>query len=198
MALLSVFLWLNRLDTGKQLEAVYQARAAAEQQVVNEHPYQFRELIEIQAEQNNLHPAFVASIVLNESSFRPGVKSHVDAMGLMQIRPDTGEYINRALDIPGYNHDMLYDPETNIRFGCYYLGELSRRFGGDPVLVAAAYNAGPTNVQNWLNNSTYSSDRRTIPIENIPFGDTQTYARRVMRDYAAYKRLYYEIPEVQE
>lgn len=198
MALLSVFLWLNRLDTGKQLEAVYQARAAAEQQVANEHPYQFRELIETQAEQNNLHPAFVAAIVLNESSFRPGVKSHADAMGLMQIRPDTGEYINRALDIPDYNHDMLYDPETNIRFGCYYLGELSKRFGGDPVLVAAAYNAGPTNVQNWLNNSTYSSDRRTLPIENIPFGDTQTYARRVLRDYAAYKRLYYEIPEVQQ
>ena len=198
MALLSVFLWLNRLDTGKQLEAVYQARAAAEQQVADEHPYQYRELIETQAEQNNLHPAFVASIVLNESSFRPGVKSHADAMGLMQIRPDTGEYINRALDIPDYNHDMLYDPETNIRFGCYYLGELSERFGGDPVLVAAAYNAGPTNVQNWLNNSTYSSDRRTLPIENIPFGDTQTYVRRVLRDYAAYKRLYYEIPEVQQ
>lgn len=198
LALLSVFLWLNRLDTGKRLEAVYQARAAAEQQVADEHPYLFRELIEVQAEQNNLHPAFVASIVLNESSFRPGVKSHADAMGLMQIRPDTGEYINRALDIPNYNHDMLYDPETNIRFGCYYLGELSERFGGDPVLVAAAYNAGPTNVQNWLNNSSYSSDRRTIPIENIPYGDTQTYARRVLRDYAAYKRLYYEIPEVQE
>lgn len=195
LVLLAVFLWINRLNTGKELEKVYQARAAAQQQVVDEHPYHYRELIEAQAEQYNLHPAFVASIVLNESSFRPGVKSSADAMGLMQIRPDTGEYINRALDIPSYNHDMLYDPETNIRFGCYYLGELSERFGGDPVLVAAAYNAGPTNVQNWLNNSQYSSDRRTLPIENIPYGDTQTYARRVLRDYAAYKRLYYEHTE---
>lgn len=198
LILLSVFLWINRLNTGKELDKVLQARIAAEQRVVDEHPYQFREFIEIQAEQNNLHPAFVASIVLNESSFRPGVKSSADAMGLMQIRPDTGEYINRSLEIPGYHHDMLYDPETNIRFGCHYLGELSERFGGDPVLVAAAYNAGPTNVQNWLNNSQYSSDRRTLPIENIPYGDTQTYARRVLRDYAAYKRLYYEIPEAQE
>ena len=197
LVLLSVVMWINRLNTGKELEKVYQARAAAQQQVVDEHPYQYRELIEAQADQYNLHPAFVASIVLNESSFRPQVKSHADAMGLMQIRPDTGEYINRALDVPGYHHDMLYDPETNIRFGCYYLNELSERFGGDPVLVAAAYNAGPTNVQNWLNNSTYSSDRRTIPIDNIPYGDTQTYARRVLRDYAAYKRLYYEIPEAQ-
>lgn len=195
LVLLSVVLWINRLNTGKELEKVYAARAAAQQQVADEHPYQYREFIEVQAEQNNLHPAFVASIVLNESSFRPQVKSGADAMGLMQIRPDTGEYINRALDVPGYHHDMLYDPETNIRFGCYYLGELSERFGGDPVLVAAAYNAGPTNVQNWLNNSTYSSDRRTLPIENIPYGDTQTYARRVLRDYAAYKRLYYENPE---
>ena len=197
LVLLSVVLWINRLNTGKELEKVYAARAAAQQQVVDEHPYQYREFIEAQAEQNNLHPAFVASIVLNESSFRPKVKSGAEAMGLMQIRPDTGEYINRALDVPGYHHDMLYDPETNIRFGCYYLGELSERFGGDPVLVAAAYNAGPTNVQNWLNNSTYSSDRRTLPIENIPYGDTQTYARRVLRDYAAYKRLYYENPEAQ-
>lgn len=197
LVLLSVVLWINRLNTGKELEKVYAARAAAQQQVADEHPYQYREFIEAQAEQNNLHPAFVASIVLNESSFRPHVKSGAEAMGLMQIRPDTGEYINRALDVPGYHHDMLYDPETNIRFGCYYLGELSERFGGDPVLVAAAYNAGPTNVQNWLNNSTYSSDRRTLPIENIPYGDTQTYARRVLRDYAAYKRLYYENPEAQ-
>ncbi len=195
--LLSVFLWIDRLNTADQLEKVYEARVSAQQQVADEHPYQYRELIEAQADQYNLHPAFVASIVLNESSFRPHVKSSADAMGLMQIRPDTGEYINRQLDVPGYNHDMLYDPETNIRFGCCYLGELSERFGGDPVLVAAAYNAGPTNVQNWLNNSTYSSDRRTLPIENIPFGDTQTYARRVLRDYAAYKRLYYENPEAQ-
>lgn len=193
--LATVLLWVGQLQNDQKLEKVYLARAQAQQRVADEHPYEYRELIEAQAEQYNLHPAFVAAIVLNESSFRPGVKSSADAMGLMQIRPDTGEYINRALDIPGYNHEMLYDPDTNIRFGCYYLGEMSQRFGGDPVLVAAAYNAGPTNVQNWLNNSTYSADRRTIPIENIPFGDTQTYARRVLRDYAAYKRLYYENPE---
>ncbi len=195
LLLASVFLWLNRISTGKELEKVYTARAQAAQQVVDEHPYHYRELIEAQAEQYNLHPAFVASIVLNESSFRPGVKSSADAMGLMQIRPDTGTYISRGLDVHDYSHDMLYDPEVNIRFGCYYLGELSQRFGGDPVLVAAAYNAGPTNVQNWLNNSLYSADKRTIPIDNIPYGDTQTYARRVLRDFAAYKRLYYETPE---
>ena len=195
LLLASVFLWLNRISTGKELEKVYAARERAAQQVVDEHPYRYRELIEAQAEQYNLHPAFGASIVLNESSFRPGVKSSAHARGLMQIRPDTGSYVNRALDIPDYSHDMLYDPETNIRFGCYYLGELSRRFGGDPILVAAAYNAGPTNVQNWLNNSLYSADKRTIPLDNIPYGDTQTYARRVLRDFAAYKRLYYETPE---
>lgn len=193
--LLAVFLWFNRITVGRELEKVYTAREQAARQVVNEHPYEYRELIEMQAANYNLHPAFVAAIVLNESSFRPGVKSSADAMGLMQIRPDTGTYINRALDIPDYNHQLLYEPETNILFGCYYLGELSERFMGDPVLVAAAYNAGPNNVQNWLNNSRYSSDKRTIPIENIPFGDTQTYARRVMRDFAAYKRLYYETPE---
>mgnify|MGYP000045576834 CR=1 FL=1 len=193
--LLAVFLWLNRITVGKELEKVYVAREQAARQVVNEHPYEYRELIEMQAANYNLHPAFVASIVLNESSFRPGVKSSADAMGLMQIRPDTGNYINRALDIPDYNHQLLYEPETNILFGCYYLGELSERFMGDPVLVAAAYNAGPNNVQNWLNNSSYSADKRTIPLDNIPFGDTQTYARRVLRDFAAYKRLYYETPE---
>ncbi len=195
MLILAVFLRLNHFTTARELQKVYAARQEAAQQVADEHPYQYRELIEAQAEQYNLHPAFVASIVLNESSFRPQVKSSADAMGLMQIRPDTGDYINRALDVPNYNHDMLYDPETNIRFGCYYLGELSNRFAGDPVLVAAAYNAGPTNVQNWLNNSLYSADRRTIPLDNIPYGDTQTYARRVLRDFAAYKRLYYETTE---
>lgn len=190
--LLAIGLWIGQMSMNTAIDKLYAARQQEQVRIAEAHPYEYRELIEAQAEQYNLHPAFVAAIILNESSYRPHVTSSANAMGLMQIRPDTADYINRALEMDGFSYNSLYDPETNIRFGCYYLGELSRRFHGDPVLVAAAYNAGPTNVQNWLNNSLYSADQRTLPIENIPFGDTKTYAGRVLRDYAAYKRLYYE------
>ena len=90
-----------------------------------------------------------------------------------------------------YDFDDLYDPEINAEYGCWYLNYLSELFWGDPVLVAAAFHAGQGEVRNWLNDSTYSKDGRTLRIEDMIDGPTKRYVIRVVDDFAAYKRLYF-------
>lgn len=186
-------LWLLQVTFDRTTQGVLTARAEAEQAVANSHPYQYRELIETQAQLNNLHPAFIAAIVLNESSFRPQAESSVGARGLMQMMPDTAEWVHGKMDESAtFSFDDMYDPQKNVRYACWYMKFLSDRFSGDPVLVSAAFHSGQGNVQNWLNNSKYSADGRTIDLEDMMDGPTKNYASRVLRDYAVYKRLYYE------
>ena len=152
-----------------------------------------QEIIADKANRYNLHPAFVAAIMLNESSFRPEATAEsTGARGLMQLMDETAEWIHGKLDDGSvYHFDLMYDPERNAEYGCWYLNYLSSQFYGDPVLVAAAFHAGQGEVRNWLNNSLYSADGRTIDLEDMIDGNTKQYVQRVLNDYAAYKRLYY-------
>ncbi len=180
----------------KQTEAVLTARAAEQAAIAENNPYSYRELVEQKAGKYNLSPAFVAAIIRNESSFRPDATSSVGARGLMQLMDDTAQWIHGKMELDtAYDFDALYDPETNVEFGCWYLRFLSDRFYGDPVLVAAAFHAGQNQVQNWLNDSTYSADHLTLEIENMVDGPTKQYVTRVTRSFAIYKRLYYEATE---
>ena len=195
VAFLAVGLWLLQLWFDTRAEQAVASRAEAAAVILDSHPYEYRTLIEREAADNNLHPAFVAALIFNESTFRSGAESSVGARGLMQVMSDTAETINKDLNVANYSFDMLYDAEINLRFGCHYLGALSQRFRGDSVLVAAAYHAGPNQVQNWLNNSTLSKDGQSLILENLADGPTKQYAARVKRDFAIYRRLYYENTE---
>jgi len=193
---LAVGLWLMGMSFTNQKNLIIRSREAAAEAIQNSHPYSYRQLIETQAQIQNLHPAYIAAIVLNESSFKPTAESRVGARGLMQIMPDTAEWVHGKIGQgQPYSFDSMYDPDTNVRYACWYLNFLSERFRGDPVLVAAAFHAGQNTVQNWLNDSRYSADSRTIVLEDMPDGPTKNYAARVMQAYAVYRRLYYEDPK---
>ena len=192
----AIGLWIARMSMDRQTEQVLAARAAQEEAIREAHPLRYEELIEEKAGKYNLSPAFVAAIVLNESSFRPDAESSVGARGLMQLMEDTAGWIYEKMGGSGaYSFDSMYDAETNVEYGCWYLNFLSERFRGDPVLVAASFHAGQGEVQNWLNDSRYSQDGLTIELENMIDGPTKQYATRVLNDYAAYKRIYYEATE---
>lgn len=168
------------------------AKEAAHQRVVSAHPLRYRELIEEAAAANNLKPAFMAAIILNESSFRPEVESSVGARGLMQVMEATAGWIAEKLSEEGtYTFDMMFKPEHNIRYGAWYLNFLSQRFYGDPVLVACAYHAGQGEVANWLSDKRYSDDGRTIDLDRLMDGPTKRYAKKVTEAYAVYEELYY-------
>lgn len=170
-----------------------QARDAAYQAVVDAHPMYYTDLIARYAGEYNLRPAFVTAIILNESSFRTDAESNVGARGLMQLMPDTAEWIAGKLDVSGYSFERMYDAESNIRFGTWYLNYLSKLFRGDPVAVACAYHAGQSTVASWLSDRSISPDGITLPLENLPNGPTKTYAGRVTQDYGIYDALYFHV-----
>lgn len=162
-----------------------------QRQIDRNYPLAYRELIEKYAAEYNLSPAYVSAIIMNESSFNRMNVSSVGARGLMQLMPDTAEWIAGKLKISGFSFEMMFDGETNIRFGCWYLNYLSKLFLGDPVSVTAAYHAGQGQVKTWLSDPTLSEDGYTMPLDAMPEGPTKKYAGRVIRDYGIYQEKYF-------
>ena len=197
-AMTGLFLLILALIAAQNLMAAYLStrqaeREAAYQKIVDGHPVYFTDLIAQYAAEYNLQPGFMTAIILNESSFRTDAESGVGARGLMQLMPDTAQWIAGKLDVSGYSFDRMYDAESNIRFGAWYLNYLSKLFRGDPVAVACAYHAGQSTVASWLSDRSISPDGVSLPIENLPDGPTKTYAGRVTRDYGIYDALIYQV-----
>ncbi|WP_426751841.1 lytic transglycosylase domain-containing protein [Myxococcus sp. Y35] len=95
-----------------------------------------------EAARNNLDPLLVVAVIRCESSFNNYAVSHVGAMGLMQVMPDTGTWLADKAGIRLGRSSNLFDSETNVELGTAYLADLIRRFGTvEKALVA--YNAGP-------------------------------------------------------
>ncbi|MDI3533889.1 MAG: soluble lytic murein transglycosylase [Thermosediminibacterales bacterium] len=138
--------------------------------------------------ENRLDPYLVASVILEESKFNPRAVSSKGAIGLMQIMPDTGKWVAEQININNYNSDMLFDPETNIKIGTWHLANLMEEFNGELVLVMAAYNGGSGNVNQWLQEKTYSRDGKTL--KHIPFKETRDYVKKIKKTYEIYKKLY--------
>ena len=162
---------------------------AERRNTVLRHRPEYTDLIEHWAERNGIEPAFVCAVIYRESHYDPRAVSPVGARGLMQLMPDTGTWWAGNLGIRDYTAESLFTPEMNIRLGVRYLRYLSDKFDGDPILVACGYHAGAGNVESWI--KKYSSDGRTLTLDEIPMEDTKTYARRVMESYAIYLQYYY-------
>ena len=184
--------YLAHQEERRRLEAEAAERA--------QHPLYYADTITAYADAQELDPALVAAVILCESSYDPKAESRLGARGLMQLMPDTAEWVAHKLGEDGadYSFDNLYDPQTNIRFGTWYLGYLSRRFNGDATKIVCAYHAGQGNVDSWLENPQYSSDGVTLDV--IPTQDTATYASRVLRARDIYRKYYFpiELPDTQQ
>lgn len=150
-------------------------------------PLRFEDELLKQARDEDLDPALVAGLILQESTFDPDAVSHAGARGLMQIMPGTGRGIARAKRVR-YRTSLLHDPKTSLDFGTYYLRQMSDRFDGAVDKVLVGYNAGPRRVDRW------TKRRPGIPeeefIETIPFTETRFYVRIVMANREQYRRLY--------
>lgn len=153
----------------------------------------YKDIIEQNAVERQIHPAFIAAVIYNESRFNPEAVSNVGARGLMQIMEETGEWIAGKLgEEASYSFDNLFVPETNIRYGVWYLSFLSQTFGGDIVKVTAGYHAGQNAVARWLEMPEYSMDGKRLDV--IPYPDTELYVQRVVNTYEIYKKHYYPDP----
>lgn len=151
-------------------------------------PYKYQEYVDMYSKQYNLDPLFVLAVIKTESKFDDNAQSHKNAVGLMQITVETGEWAADKMGYSTFSKDNLYDEQYNIRMGCWYLRWLANMFDNNRNLMIAAYNAGPTNVQNWLKDKEYSSNGKEI--EYIPFGETKKYVDKVNTYYNVYEYLY--------
>ena len=140
----------------------------------------------------NMAPEMVLAIARRESEFDPVVQSHVGARGLMQLMPGTAQDVARDLDISALHTTdrLIADPDYNARLGSEYLSQMAGRFGGNVVMVSAAYNAGPARPPRWM--ADYGDPREgdidvVDWIEMIPFRETQNYVMRVTESLPIYR-----------
>lgn len=153
------------------------------------YPLGYRDAIDRWSRAYGLDPYLVAAVIRAESRFRPEATSPEGARGLMQVMPATGRWAAEQLGLP-FEPDYLYNPDYNIRIGCWYLATLLGEFGGDVVTALAAYNGGLTNVRRWLDEQRWTGERHTL--DQIPFSETRRYVDVVLKSQQRYYWLYGE------
>jgi soluble lytic murein transglycosylase len=146
------------------------------------YPLRYEETIRQASRQNGLEPTFVAGVIYAESRFRPDAESSQEAYGLMQMLPDTAEFVQQRSGIEG----DFRDPRTNIRLGAWYLGYLAERYEGNERLMLAAYNSGEGTVDAWISEEGFDIAR------DIPFEETREYVERSLEARQKYEDLYGE------
>ncbi len=147
-------------------------------------PTKYDEFVEKYADEYGVDKYLVYAVISVESDFDKDAVSSVGACGLMQIMPETAEWMNEKYSLGMENID-LFSPETNIRIGCRYLSYLTERFGNTELAVTA-YNGGEGNVSEWL--KKYSFDGKTLL--NVPYKETANYIKKVNARYEIYSKLY--------
>jgi soluble lytic murein transglycosylase len=149
-------------------------------------PLKHEDIIRQQSREKNLDPALVAAVIYEESKFRDQT-SHAGAKGLMQVTPATAHFIARRSGGTAFTTEDLSTPQVNISYGTYYLRFLLDKYDGNETLAIAAYNAGETNVDNWVRaaggKAGFDAD------QHIPFAETRHYVQGVLKhrdDYRAH------------
>lgn len=136
----------------------------------------------------SIPPAFLWGIMKAESQYRPWVISPVGALGLMQVMPFTGKKVADMMGEKEFTPNKLKVPSMAIKIGAKYMEKLSRNFQSTIPLMAAAYNAGPHRVLNWVYHFGYLDMDEWV--EHIPFTETRNYVKRVVSNYFSYQTLY--------
>lgn len=151
------------------------------------HPIKYKNEITQIATENDLSPSLVASIINIESGYNPNAKSNKGAIGLMQIKLSTANYLCEIYNLENTTENELFEPITNLKFGCLYLKYLSKKFKNVNT-VLASYNAGETRVRTWLNSKNYSIDGKTL--SHIPYSETRNYVKKFKNNMNFYSKIY--------
>jgi soluble lytic murein transglycosylase len=150
-------------------------------------PLQHADIIRQQAAEKHLDPALIAAVIYAETKFDSRT-SPTGALGLMQIEPQTAEFLARRSGATTFTIADLGSPQVNIEYGSYYLRYLIDHYGGTVIPALAAYNAGQTRVDEWVAGARASGEALTI--DQIPFAETRAYVRKILRAQGDYRRVY--------
>jgi soluble lytic murein transglycosylase len=150
-------------------------------------PLRHEDIIRQQARDKDLDPSLIAAVIYQESKFRDQT-SHAGARGLMQITPETAEFIAKRSGGVAFSQEDLATPQINISYGAYYLRYLMDHYDGNTELALAAYNAGQTNVDKWVREA--GGRERFDRTDDIPFPETREYVENVFDLRGDYRRVY--------
>lgn len=148
-------------------------------------PLPYNSAVHQSSKQFQIPKELIYAIIRQESGFREEVTSPAGAKGLMQIMPTTAMMIVQKKKFDSRLNDSLFVAQQNITLGSAYLQYLAKHFQYHFALMAAAYNAGPRQVNVWL--KTPNSEPLDIWIETIPWHETRNYLKNVMSFYVVYQ-----------
>lgn len=142
------------------------------------YPLEYRDFIKKYSQEWDVKPNLVAAFIYTESHFNPKATSNVGARGLMQIMPATGRGIAEQVGESNFDTDKLFDPETNIKYGSWYIKDLLDHYPDNRDASIASYNAGIPRVDRWLEFGT------PLPTE------TQNFIQKIKKAESSYDKIY--------
>jgi soluble lytic murein transglycosylase len=151
-------------------------------------PLRHDDIIRQQAADKDLDPALIAGVIFAESHFRDQT-SQAGAKGLMQLMPETADYIAEKSGGTAFVQGDLATPQVNIAYGSWYLRYLLDKYDGREALALAAYNAGQGNVDAWLADVGARGEHFRAA-DHIPFPETRDYVKKVLAAREDYRREY--------
>ena len=155
------------------------------------YPASYADLITNASKEFGVPKYIIYAVIKVESDFDPDAVSYADARGLMQMIEPTFKWLTGDEHL-GENlpYRKIFEPETAIRYGTYYLSYLYKKFDYNWQTAFAAYNGGEGNVTKWLSDSEYSDGKGNLT--KIPFEETEKYVNKVNHAIDTYKKLYPE------
>lgn len=151
------------------------------------YPLKYSEIVIKYSKEYNLNSALIFATIKVESNFNENAVSNKGAIGLMQIKESTANYIANMLKEKEFD---LYNANTNIKYGCHYLNYLIKRFNNIETAIVA-YNAGEGRVSEWLKNKEYSENG--ITLTKIPYKESKEYKEKIIESFRKYTKLYKNI-----
>lgn len=142
-------------------------------------PNAYSDWFEIALKGKPISKTFAQAIARQESAWNEQVKSHANAMGLMQLLPSTAEKTAKDNGLPYAGEADLFQPFNNIMLGTTHLAELNQQYPNNRALIAAAYNAGAGRVNQWLTRSDNKLEFDAF-VASIPFFETRGYVQNVL------------------
>lgn len=146
-----------------------------------------REVLQEILQQHALDEAWVYGLIRQESRFITDIKSSAGAMGLMQLMPATAEWVAKKLGMQNFREHVVVDVNTNLKLGTYYLKHVLTTLDNQPLLASAAYNAGPGRARRWRDEIIPLEG--AIYAETIPFNETRTYVKKVLKNSVYYAKV---------
>lgn len=155
-----------------------------------QYPKTYSNYVNAYAEKYDVDPDLVYAVIYTESHFDAEAGSTAGAVGLMQITPICFEFVKGELpegDRDNYTINDLTKPGVSIKYGTFFLGYLLKHYELEETAVAA-YNAGFSTVDIWLEDKAISPDGKSL--QNIPYEETASYVVKVEDTKQIYKEIY--------